>query len=109
MSIKENLETVKQNIVNAAIKAGKRPEDIILVMATKTVDSERIREAVRYGNRIIGENKIQEALKKYEVLKDEDAEWHFIGHLQTNKVKDVLKFANMIHSVDRLSLVEKLD
>ncbi len=109
MSIKENLEQVKQNIANAAIKVGKKPEDIVLVMATKTVDSERIREAVRAGGRIIGENKIQEALKKYEVLKDEDAEWHFIGHLQTNKVKDVLKFANMIHSVDRLSLVEKLD
>jgi pyridoxal phosphate enzyme (YggS family) len=109
MSIKENLEQVKQNIANAAVKAGKRPEDIVLVMATKTVDTERIREAVRAGGRIIGENKIQEALKKYEVLKDEDAEWHFIGHLQTNKVKDVLKFADMIHSVDRLSLVEKLD
>ena len=109
MSIKENLEQVKQNIANAAVKAGKSPEDIILVMATKTVEPDRIREAVKAGGRIIGENKIQEALKKYEALKDEDAEWHFIGHLQTNKVKDVFKFANMIHSVDRLSLVEKLD
>jgi pyridoxal phosphate enzyme (YggS family) len=109
MSIKENLEQVKQNIAKAALKAGKRPEDIILVMATKTVEPERIREAIRAGGRIIGENKVQEALKKYEVLKNEDAEWHFIGHLQTNKVKDVLKFADMIHSVDRLSLVEKLD
>ena len=109
MSIKENLEQVKQNIANAAVKAGKRPEDIVLVMATKTVDTERIREAIKVGGRIIGENKIQEALKKYEALKDEGAEWHFIGHLQTNKVKDVLKFADMIHSVDRLSLVEKLD
>ncbi len=109
MSIKENLEQVKQNIANAAVKAGKKPDDIVLVMATKTVDVERIREAIRAGGRIIGENKIQEALKKYDGLKDEGAEWHFIGHLQTNKVKDVLKFANMIHSVDRLSLVEKLD
>ncbi|HLE87541.1 MAG TPA: YggS family pyridoxal phosphate-dependent enzyme [Candidatus Brocadiaceae bacterium] len=109
MSIKENLEQVKQNIANAAVKAGKSPEDIILVMATKTVEPERIREAIKAGGRIIGENKIQEALKKYEALKDEDAKWHFIGHLQTNKVKDVLKFADMIHSVDRLSLVEKLD
>src|SRR3989339_859395 len=109
MSIKENLEQVKQNIANAAVKAGKSPKDIILVMATKTVEPERIREAIKAGGSIIGENKIQEALKKYEVLKDEDAEWHFIGHLQTNKVKDVLKFANMIHSVDSLSLVEKLD
>ncbi|KAB2833563.1 MAG: YggS family pyridoxal phosphate-dependent enzyme [Candidatus Brocadia sp.] len=109
MTIKENLEQVRQNIVTAASKAGKKSEDIILVMATKTVDTERIREAIRAGGHIIGENKVQEALKKYAVLKDEDTEWHFIGHLQTNKVKDVLKFADMIHSVDRLSLVEKLD
>ncbi|HHT9110399.1 MAG TPA: YggS family pyridoxal phosphate-dependent enzyme [Candidatus Brocadiaceae bacterium] len=109
MPIKENLEQVKQNIARAAQKAGKRPEDIVLVMATKTVDPERIREAILAGGQIIGENKVQEALKKYEVLKNERVRWHFIGHLQTNKVKDVLKFAYMIHSVDRLSLVEKLD
>ncbi|MFO0795527.1 MAG: YggS family pyridoxal phosphate-dependent enzyme [Candidatus Brocadiaceae bacterium] len=109
MPIKENLEQVKQNIARAAQKAGKRPEDIVLVMATKTVDPERIREAILAGGQIIGENKVQEALKKYEVLKNERVRWHFIGHLQTNKVKDVLKFAHMIHSVDRLSLVEKLD
>ena len=109
MSIKENLEKVKRKIADAAVRVGKKPEDITLVMATKTVDAERIREAVRNGGHVIAENKIQEALKKYEVLKDEDAAWHFIGHLQTNKVKDVLKFADMIHSVDRMSLVEKLD
>ena len=109
MSIKENLERVKQKIADTAIRAGKKPEDITLVMATKTVDPERIREALRSGGHIIAENKIQEALEKYEGLKDEDAAWHFIGHLQTNKVKDVLKFADMIHSVDRMSLVEKLD
>ncbi len=109
MSIKENLERVRQNIAHAAAKVGKKPEDITLVMATKTVEPERIREAIREGERIIGENRIQEALKKFNILKDENVDWHFIGHLQTNKVKDVLKFANMIHSVDRLSLVEKLD
>lgn len=109
MSIQENLNHVKENIAHAAGKVGKRPEDIILVMATKTVPPERIREAVRAGGEIIGENKIQEALKKYQALKEENAKWHFIGHLQANKVKDVLKFADMIHSVDRLSLVEKLD
>jgi len=73
MSIKENLEKVNQKIADAALKAGKKPEDITLVMATKTVDAERIREAVRNGGHVIAENKIQEALKKYEVLKDEDA------------------------------------
>ncbi|CAG0941108.1 Pyridoxal phosphate homeostasis protein [Candidatus Brocadiaceae bacterium] len=109
MSIKENLEQVRQNIANAATKAGKKPDDIILVMATKTVEPERIREAIQAGGHIIGENKVQEALKKYEVLKNENAEWHFIGHLQTNKIKDVLKFSDMIHSMDRLSLAEKLD
>ncbi|MCF6147763.1 MAG: YggS family pyridoxal phosphate-dependent enzyme [Candidatus Kuenenia sp.] len=109
MSIKENMEKVKQNIATAALKVGKKPEDIILVMATKTVDVNRIREAIQAGGNIIGENKIQEALKKYQELKDEKVEWHFIGHLQSNKAKDALKFANMIHSVDRLPLVEKLD
>ena len=68
MSIKENLEKVKQKIADAAISVGKKPEDITLVMATKTVDPERIREAVRSGGHIIAENKIQEALRKYEVL-----------------------------------------
>ena len=109
MSIKENLEQVNKNIADAAIKAGKRPEDIILIMATKTVPPDLIREAIKAGGRIIAENKVQEALKKYDALKKDGAEWHFIGHLQTNKVKDVLKFANMIHSVDRLQLAEKLD
>jgi len=109
MSIKENLDRVKENIANAALKIGKKPADITLVMATKTISPERIREAIRAGGDIIAENKIQEALKKYEILKEEKSKWHFIGHLQTNKVKDVLKFADMIHSVDRISLVEKLD
>ncbi|GJQ59532.1 MAG: YggS family pyridoxal phosphate-dependent enzyme [Candidatus Scalindua sp. AMX11] len=109
MSIRENLECVKKRIADAAASIGKRAEEITLVMATKTVDAERIREAVKNGGHIIAENKIQEALKKYELLKEEDAAWHFIGHLQTNKVKDVLKFADMIHSVDRMGLVEKLD
>lgn len=109
MSIKENLDAVKQNIAATARRVGKRPEDIVLLMATKTVAPERIREAIHAGGHIIGENKVQEALKKYEVLKGEAAEWHFIGHLQTNKVRDALKFADMIHSVDRLSLAEKLD
>ncbi len=109
MSIRENLEDVKKRISEVAVRIGKRAEEITLVMATKTVDVERIREAVRNGGHIIGENKIQEALKKYAELKEEEAAWHFIGHLQTNKVKDVLKFADMIHSVDRMSLVEKLD
>lgn len=63
MSIKENLEQVKQNIASAAIKMGKKPEDITLVMATKTIAPERIREAILAGGHIIGENKVQEALK----------------------------------------------
>ena len=64
MSIKENLEQVKQNIANAAVKAGKRPEDIVLVMATKTVDTERIREAVKAGGGSFGEKKKQKEVKK---------------------------------------------
>lgn len=104
-----NLEAVRRRIRDACRRAGRSPEEIDLLLVTKTVPPERIRVAVEAGERLIGENKAQEALAKYEELKDLPIEWHFIGHLQTNKVKDVLTFASMIQSVDRMRLVEKLD
>ncbi|MCM8750505.1 YggS family pyridoxal phosphate-dependent enzyme [Thermomicrobiaceae bacterium CFH 74404] len=104
-----NLEAVRSRIRDACRRAGRSPEEVDLLLVTKTVPAERIRVAVEAGERLIGENKAQEALAKYEELKDLPIEWHFIGHLQTNKVKDVLTFASMIQSVDRMRLVEKLD
>jgi PLP dependent protein len=78
------------------------------MLATKTVDPTRLREAVAAGATLFGENRVQEALPKIEPLSDCSIEWHMIGHLQTNKVRDALRFATCIQSVDRASLVQEL-
>ncbi|MBU3740927.1 MAG: YggS family pyridoxal phosphate-dependent enzyme [Candidatus Kapabacteria bacterium] len=109
MSITTNIQSVQRRINDACMRCGRDPETVTLVLATKTVDSERLREAYEVGATAFGENRVQEALPKYDELLDLDIEWHFIGHLQTNKVRDVLKFATCIQSVDRQSLVDELD
>jgi PLP dependent protein len=79
------------------------------MLVTKTVPVERIAQALACGETLLGENKVQEGLSKALALKESPACWHFIGHLQSNKIKEVLKFAEMIHSVDRLDLAQKLN
>jgi pyridoxal phosphate enzyme (YggS family) len=108
-SILINLHAVRRRIQEACRRAGRDPGEVVLLLATKAVPPDLIRVAVDAGERCIGENKVQEALAKRQALRDLPVEWHFIGHLQTNKVKDVLTFASMIQSVDRIRLVEKLD
>jgi pyridoxal phosphate enzyme (YggS family) len=109
MSITANIQSVQRRIHDACVRCGRDPETVTLVLATKTVESERLREAYDAGITCFGENRVQEALKKYDDLLDLDIEWHFIGHLQTNKVRDVLKVATCIQSVDRISLVDELE
>ncbi|MGD9489493.1 MAG: YggS family pyridoxal phosphate-dependent enzyme [Calditrichaceae bacterium] len=109
MDIIRNLKIIHRRIETACARCGRNPSDVKLLLATKTVSPENIKMALNEGETLIGENKIQEALKKFEALKNEKIEQHFIGHLQKNKIKDALKFADMIQSVDRLDLVEKLD
>lgn len=109
MSITDNIKSTQRRILDACVRCGRDPETVTLVLATKTVDSERLREAYAAGATCFGENRVQEALPKYDDLLDLDIEWHFIGHLQTNKVRDVLKFATCIQSVDRISLVDELE
>lgn len=87
----------------------KELEEVKLVAVTKTVPTELIREAVKSGVRIIGENRVQEALRKYEELKDLDVQWHLIGHLQTNKVKYAVKIFDVIQSVDSKKLALEID
>ena len=99
---------IQNRIQTVCHRLGRNPAEVKLLLVTKTVSAETIKEALDAGVNLIGENKIQEALAKYQILKNENIEWHFIGHLQTNKIKDVLKFAHMIQSVDRLDLVQKL-
>ncbi len=101
-----NFAEIKENIEKAAKKAGKNPNDIILLAATKTVDIELINYAIESGIEYIGENRVQEFLSK----KDGYAPCHrhFIGHLQTNKVKDIVPFVELIHSVDSVHLAKEI-
>lgn len=107
MSIKENLQTVRNNISAAAEASGRSPYDITLIAVSKTKPVEALREAYDEGVRDFGENKVQEILEKYDRLPD-DIHWHMIGHLQTNKVKYIIDKVCMIHSVDSLKLAETI-
>lgn len=107
--ITENVARVRANIAAAAKRAGRRPEDIYLVAASKTNDSGRVREAIAAGIRICGENRVQEMLEKQAQGAYEGAELHFIGHLQKNKVKQVVGLASLIQSADSLALIRLID
>lgn len=110
IEIKKNLQSIHQRIKQACEQSGRNPKEVSLLLATKTVPIEKIQVAIDAGETLLGENKIQEALSKQAGLQhDSSLNWHFIGHLQTNKVKDVLKFATCIQSVDRMKLANKLD
>lgn len=98
MSVAENLSELKKEI----------PSQVKLVAVTKTHPVEKILEAYNAGHRIFGENKVQELVKKYESL-PKDIEWHLIGHLQTNKVKQLIPFVSLIHSVDSLKLLKEIN
>ena|SRR5690625_1154421 len=107
--IEHNLGIVLERLEKACKSCGRNPQEVKLLMATKTVEPERIKIALNTGQRLIGENKVQEVRDKFEALKDTEHTSHFIGHLQTNKIKDVLKYGvSCIQSVDRLKLANKL-
>jgi pyridoxal phosphate enzyme (YggS family) len=106
--IKNNLETINEKIKKAALKANRNPQEIKLVAVTKTATIEQIKEAISAGVKIIGENKVQEAKEKYQIL-SADIEWHLVGHLQTNKVKYAIEIFDLIHSVDSIKLAKEID
>ncbi|MDX4973906.1 MAG: YggS family pyridoxal phosphate-dependent enzyme [Flavobacteriaceae bacterium] len=104
-----NLNQINNRIEDACKKAGRNPKEVKLLLATKTVPAERIKMALQAGHTLIAENKVQELKEKYEALKEIPHTNHFIGHLQTNKIKDLLKCGvSCIQSLDRLDLAEKL-
>jgi len=107
MSIRENVQFARNKIAEACRRSGRESEEIELVAITKTVDVEQINEAIEAGIRVVGENRVQEAWRKYQEV-GEKAHWHMVGHLQTNKVKRVLQFAEMIHSVDSVYLAREI-
>lgn len=106
MNITENVRRVRADIAAAAVAAGKRPEDILLVAATKMNDASRVREAIAAGVDICGENRVQEMLEKNALGAYRGVPLHFIGHLQKNKVKQVVGLAELIHSVDSTALLD---
>jgi hypothetical protein len=106
--IRNNLERVRERIARAAERAGRRPEDVLLVGVTKTVDVARIRAAVAAGLTALGENRVQEARGKIAEL-GRPAAWHMVGHLQTNKAREALDLFDVVHSVDRIDLARELD
>jgi len=109
MGIKENIEAIKEQISNAAKRAGRNPEEITLLAASKTRTPEEIREAFNCGIKVFGENRVQEAREKIPLLSDLPIIWHMIGHLQTNKAKYAVKMFDLIHSVDSKNLIDELD
>ena len=107
-TIKNNLEIINKKIKKAALKVNRNPEEIKLVTVTKTATTEQIEEAINAGIKIIGENRVQDAKKKYQIITAE-VEWHLIGHLQTNKAKYAVEIFNCIHSVDSIKLAQEID
>ena len=108
MSVAENLKTIRECVDAACERAGRRPEEVALIAVSKTKPLSMLQEAYEAGARDFGENKVQEILEKYPEM-PEDARFHMIGHLQTNKVKQVVGKAVLIHSVDSLHLAEKIE
>src|SRR5689334_21258795 len=99
-SLEANLRSVRQAITSSAERAGRDPRAVALVAVTKTVATERIREAIGVGLRQFGENRVQEALPEIEEIGPADLDWHLIGHLQTNHVKFIEGRFRMVQSVD---------
>jgi pyridoxal phosphate enzyme (YggS family) len=110
MSIAENIAAIRERIAAAARRAGRRSEEIALMAVSKTRPPERIREAYAAGLRLFGENRVQEFAGKASDLADlAGAEWHMIGHLQTNKAGKTAELFSAVDSVDSVKLAEKLD
>ena len=108
LDISANLERVRERVARAAERAGRTPDDVLLIGVSKVVEVERIRAALAAGLGALGENRVQEAKAKVAEL-GRPVPWHLIGHLQTNKVKDALPLFDLIQSLDRLELAHELE
>ncbi len=107
--ILENLRVIENRIESACAKCGRDSNEVRLLLATKTVPASQIKVAIEAGYNLIGENRVQEVKEKYLELKEIEHTSHFIGHLQTNKIKEILRYGvKCVESVDRLDLAEKM-
>ena len=107
-NIEHNIRTIKEKIVSAAKEAGRNPDEIKLMAVTKTVEPVFINHAIECGIDLIGENKVQEFLSKKPYLKLDNCKAHLIGHLQTNKVRQIISEVDMIQSVDSIKLAKEI-
>ena len=110
-SIGDHISEVRERIARAALRAGRKPEDVTLIAVTKTVGPEAVEEAISAGVTQFGENRVQMLLDKQKTpaLVAPDITWHLIGHLQTNKVKYIIDRVALIHSVDSIHLAEEIN
>ena len=100
MNIERNIDELRERVAKSAAKSGRKPEDIQVVAVCKTVGVDEVLRAYNAGMIDFGENRAQDFLNKYENLADYNLNWHFIGHLQRNKVKYIVDKVKLIHSVD---------
>lgn len=110
-SIQNNIRQLEERIAQASLRSGRNPEEIQVILATKTVEPTYIWEAANEGYRIVGENRIKEAQRKMEQMGNRAAEleWHYIGHMQSNKVNKVVPAVSMVQSIDRMKIVRKMN
>ena len=110
MTSRENIAALQEKIAQAARRSGRSPAEIALMAVTKTHPPDRIREAYEAGLRLFGENRVQEFSGKASALADlREAQWHMIGHLQSNKAAKAAELFSAVDSVDSIKLAEKLD
>jgi hypothetical protein len=107
--IHANVDTIQRRIAGACKRVGRTPDEVTLVAVSKTFPAEALREAVRAGVTDIGENYVQELLAKREQLAPEQIRWHFVGHLQSNKVRHIASWITLIHAVDNLGVAQEID
>jgi len=107
--IAESVGKIRERIDRACRKSGRKPDDVTLLAVSKTFPAERIREAVSCGIPDIGENYVQELRAKHAEIDDDRIRWHFIGHLQSNKVKHVADWIHLIHAVDGVDIAAAID
>ncbi len=106
--LQDNIKTIEARIARACQKVGRSPADISLIAVTKTIDADIVNHSITLGIKQIGENKPQEIVRKQPLI-DDGVAWHMIGHLQSNKVKMIIDKVKLIHSVDRLSVVNEIE
>ena len=108
MKVIENLQAIQENILQACVKSNRNPNEVKIIAVTKYVSIDRAKEAIEAGIVNLGENYDEGLIAKWEVLQDKPT-WHFIGSLQTRKVKNIIDKVDYIHSLDRLSLAKEIN